>query len=104
MAPDPALRRSFYKSLEDKIHRASAQNPGVLVSWELAKSCDHLTIVCEESPLRDTVIRHLADSLTRLLGVGRRMGLVEKTLSELTIESVAEAGLIPLSSHRYPVQ
>lgn len=103
MAADPAFRRSFQKSLEQKIAHAQAQNPGVLVSWELSKACDHLIIVCDDSPMRETVVRHLADSLTRLLGVGKRMGLVERSVSALIVKTFAQVGNTPLSSHLYPV-
>ena len=86
MAPDVSLQRTFRKNVEDRLATATTRNAGLIVSWELSKSYDRVALICGEERFSDRAIVHLATSLVRILGVGKRMGLVERNLDSLTVE------------------
>ena len=86
VAPELSLQRTFRKNVEEKLTTATTRNSDVIVSWELSTSYDRVALVCGEERFSDRVIIHLATSLVRILGVGKRMGLVERNLDSLTVE------------------
>lgn len=104
MVVDKATRRTFRKTLEDKLRVAASNNQGLIVSWELSRSFDRVAIVCHEATFRARVIDHLATSLTRLLGVGKRLDLVERDLRALEVECFPEAGGDALLRRVYNVE
>jgi hypothetical protein len=103
-AIDSALRRKYRQSLEEKLELVTANNPGFIVSWELSASLDRVDLVCTEVGFSKQVIEHLAQSLTRLLGVGKRMGLVERQHSSFIMHCVPPALTEPIFSRTYEVQ
>lgn len=102
--PDLALQRKFRKNVEEKLVTASTNNAGVIVSWELSKSYSHVSLVCGETRFSERVILHLATSLCRLLGVGKRMGLVDPTMSSLTVECFPPHSDVPIFVGDYRVE
>lgn len=84
--PDVALQRKFRKNVEEKLEIVAHNNVGAIVSWEVSKSYNHVALVCGEEHFRERVIVHLATSLSRLLGVGKRMGLVDSDMESFTLE------------------
>lgn len=52
----------------------------------------HLSLTCHGDVFEPSVVEHLATSLTRILGVGKRMGIVDRGLKEFTIECSGHAG------------
>lgn len=88
--PDPALRRKFRKGVEEKLELARVNNPGVIVSWTLSSECDRVDLVCDQTVFNERVINHLGESLVRLLGVGKQMGLVDREIRALVVECVSQ--------------
>lgn len=103
MAVDPALRRKFRKTLEAKLDVAALNNQRVIVSWEVSSLYDRVAIVCHESTFSERVIDHLATSLTRLLGVGKSLEIVDRNLTSMTVECVPQSGSAVLLRRVYPV-
>jgi len=100
---DLALRRKYRKSLEEKLQLVSGNNPGLIVSWVLSSSLDRADLVCGENVFSEQVIEHLAQSLTRLLSVGKRLGLVDRTMRSFTMECVLPTAATPIFSRTYEV-
>jgi hypothetical protein len=92
MAVDPAVRRKFRKTLEGKLEVAAINNQRVIVSWEVSAAYDRVAIVCHESTFSERVIDHLATSVTRLLGVGKSLEIVDRGLNTVTVECFPQAG------------
>jgi hypothetical protein len=92
MATLPSVRLKFRETLEGKLDVAAHNNPKTIASWELSSSLDRVTIVCTEEPLSERVIEHIASSVTRLLGVGKRLDIVDRTLRAVTVECLPQAG------------
>jgi hypothetical protein len=103
MAIDPAVRRKFRKTLEGKLEVAALKNQRVIVSWEVSSSYDRVAIVCHEATFSERVIDHLATSVTRLLGVGKSLEIVDRNLTSLTVECVPQAGTAVLFRRAYPI-
>lgn len=87
---DPSVLREFRKNLEDRLERASTTNSSLIVSWELSEELDRAGLVCRESAFDGQVIEHVAASLIRLLGVGKRLGLVDRQMPIFTLECFPE--------------
>jgi hypothetical protein len=104
MAADPAVRRQFRKTLEGKLDVATINNERVIVSWELSPSFDRVAIVCHESTFSERVIDHLATSVTRLLGVGKSLEIVDRGLNSVTVECFPQAGDTALFRRVYAVE
>jgi hypothetical protein len=83
---DPAVTLQFRGDLEQKLELASAKNLPLIVSWELSDSYDRADLVCDEGAFNAEVVEHVAASLIRLLGVGKRLGLVDRNLRNFTME------------------
>lgn len=92
MAPDPSVRQVFRKTLEGKLEVAAINNPKAISSWKLSSSLDRVTIMCTADSLSEPVIDHIATSVTRLLGVGKRLNIVDRALRAVTVECLPEAG------------
>ena len=103
MAVDPALRRKFRKTLEAKLDVAALNNQRIIVSWEVSSSYDRVAIVCHESAFSERVIDHLATSLTRLLGVGKSLEIVDRNLTTVTVECLPQAGTAVLFRRAYSI-
>jgi hypothetical protein len=101
---DPALRRKYRKNLEEKLELVAANNPGLIVSWELSPSLDRADLVCGESVFSEQVMEHLAQSLTRLLSVGKRLGLVEREKRSFTMECMLPTESQPMFTRTYDVE
>jgi hypothetical protein len=102
--PDVALQRTFRKNVEEKLETASVNNAGVIVSWELSESYDRVSLVCGETRFSDRVLLHLGTSLSRLLGVGKRLGLVDSSMRSFTMECYPVGGDEPLFVDDYRVE
>lgn len=90
---DPSLHRQFRRTLEEKLELARRNNSRMVVSWELSKTLESVELVCGETFFDATVVDHIATSLTRMLGVGRRMGLVDREVRHFTMRCTSlEAG------------
>ncbi len=103
MAIDPAVRRKFRKTLEGKLEVAALNNQRVIVSWEVSSAYDRVAIVCHESTFSERVIDHVATSVTRLLGVGKSLEIVDRNLSSITVECFPQAGSAVLFRRAYAV-
>ena len=103
MAADLAVRRKFRKTLEGKLEVAALNNQRVIVSWEVSATYDRVAIVCHESTFSERVIDHLATSVTRLLGVGKSLEIVDRGLNTVTVECVPQAGSTVLFRRVYPI-
>ena len=101
---DPALRRKYRKNLEEKLELVAANNPGLIVSWELSPSLDRAHLVCGDSVFSEQVMEHLAQSLTRLLSVGKRLGLVEREKRSFTMECMLPTESQPMFTRTYDVE
>ena len=104
MAPDLSLQRRFRKNVEERLATATERNADLIVSWELSKGYDRVALVCGEERFSDRAIIHLATSLVRLLGVGKRMGLVDRELNVLTVECFPRQGTDTLFTRAYGVE
>ena len=104
MATDPSVRRKFRKTLEGKLEVAALNNQKVIVSWELSPGFDRVAIVCHEATFSERVIDHVATSVTRLLGVGKRLDLVDRGLNAVTVECRPSAGTTVLFHRVYAVE
>ncbi len=100
---DPAVRRTFRKNLEEKLQLASVNNSQLIVSWELSDSFDRAGLVCQEEVFNAQVVEHVAASLIRLLGVGKRLGLVDRGMSSFTVECYPPSGNESLFARTYTV-
>jgi hypothetical protein len=100
---DPAVRRKFRQDLEEKLELASVNNSGLIVSWELSDSLDRAGLVCQEKAFNAQVVEHVAASLIRLLGVGKRLGLVDRDMSSFTVECYPPQGNQSLFARTYSV-
>jgi hypothetical protein len=103
MATDPSVRQELRKTLEGKLEVAAINNPQAITSWDLSSSLDRVTITCTEDSLSELVIEHIATSVTRLLGVGKRLNMVDRTLRAVTVECLPEAGNSVLLRRVYAV-
>jgi len=103
MAPDLAVRQEFLKTLEGKLEVAAINNPKAISSWKLSSSLDCVTIMCTEESLSEPLIEHIATSVTRLLGVGKRLNMVDRSLRAVTVECWPEAGNSVLLRRVYAV-
>ncbi len=83
---DPSLRRKFRKTVEGKLETAALHNPGLIKSWDLSRSFAMVKVFCPVASIEENVLHHLATSLTRQLGVGKSLGLVERNLERFTME------------------
>lgn len=101
MAPDPSLRRTFRKTVEGRLAVVVANNPTVIVSSELSASLDTVSLVCHEDTFSARVVNHLGESLVRLLGVGRRLLIVDRGMTTVTIHCVPAGGGPALFSGTY---
>lgn len=104
MATDLSLQRTFRKNVEERLTTAAERNADLIVSWELSKSYDRVALVCGEERFSDRAIVHLATSLVRLLGVGKRMGLVDRDLNVLTVECFPQQGTDAIFARAYGVE
>jgi hypothetical protein len=98
-----AFRKTFRGNVEAKLHLASANNSGVILSWELSESFDRADLVCGEAAFNPRVIEHLATSLTRLIGVGKRLEVVDREVRSLTVECRPSTGGEALFERTYEV-
>jgi hypothetical protein len=89
--------------VEERLEVATANNARMLLAWDLAANFDHLAITCHGATFEPSVIEHLATSLTRMLGVGKRMGIVDKGLLQLTIVCTGHAGATEPLTLRYDI-
>ncbi len=103
MAADLAVRRKFRKTLEGKLEVAALNNQRVIVSWEVSPTYDRVAIVCHESNFSERVIGHLATSVTRLLGVGKSLEIVDRGLTAVTVECFPKAGSTILFRRVYAI-
>ena len=103
MAADLAVRRKFRKTLEGKLDVATANNQKVIVSWEMSPSFDRVAIVCHEATFSERVIDHVATSVTRLLGVGKSLEIVDRGLTSVTVECFPQAGDTALFRRVYEI-
>jgi hypothetical protein len=60
--------------------------------------------VCHESTFSERVIDHLATSVTRLLGVGKSLEIVDRGLNSVTVECFPQAGDTALFRRVYAVE
>jgi hypothetical protein len=90
--------------LEGKLEVAALNNQKVIVSWELSPAFDRVAIVCHEATFSERVIDHVATSVTRLLGVGKRLDLVDRGLNTVTVECRPSAGATVLFHRVYAVE
>lgn len=102
--PDLALRRKFRKNVEEKLELVAHNNRGVVVSWTVSKSYNRITVVCGEGQFSERVMVHLATSLSRLLGVGRGMGLVDSAVKSFTLECFVPSSEEPIFVRDYGVE
>lgn len=100
---DAALRRKFRRTVEERLEVATVQNARMILSWELSPTFSHLALTCHGDVFEPRVVEHLATSLTRIIGVGKRMGLVDRGLSKLTIECSGYDGAAPPALWHYDV-
>lgn len=100
---DPAIQRTFVKSLEDKLNTAQANNPTLIVAWELLPELSQVNLILRSVATHDPVIDHLGASLVRLLNVGKKLGLVERDLVRLEITCFSQKGKKVLFSNGYLV-
>jgi hypothetical protein len=63
-----------------------------------------VAIVCHESTFSERVIDHLATSVTRLLGVGKSLEIVDRGLTNVTVECFPQAGSTVLFRRVYAVE
>lgn len=103
MPVDPAVRRKFRKTLEGKLEVAALNNQRLIVSWEVSAAYDRVALVCHESTFSERVVDHLATSVTRLLGVGKSLEIVDRSLSAVTVECVPQAGSTVLFRRVYDI-
>lgn len=104
MAPvDTSLRRQFRRTVEDRLEVATANNARMMLAWELSPNFDYVDLTCHGEVFEPSVIEHLATSLTRVLGVGKRMGIVDRGLRQLTIVCTGHAGATEPLTLRYEV-
>lgn len=89
---DSALEQKFRETVEGRLEVAAAHNSRMILSWELSASFGHLSLTCHGDVFEPSVVEHLATSLTRILGVGKRMRIVDRGLKEFTIECSGHAG------------
>lgn len=101
LVADSALAQKFRDQVEGRLEVAVANNPRVMVSWELGSALDRVVFVCNENFFEERLIGHISTSLTRMLSVGRRMGLVDKDVSTVTLECVPQDGSTPLFVRQY---
>jgi hypothetical protein len=64
---------------------------------------DRVEIVCQESTFSERVIDHLATSVTRLLGVGKSLEIVDRGLNTVTVECFPQAGSTVLFRRVYAI-
>lgn len=102
--PDAALLRKFRKNVEEKLEIVEQNNAGVILSWEISRTYDRISVVCGEGQFNERVIVHLATSLSRLLGVGKRMGLVERTITGFTLECFGPSSDVAVFVRDYEVE
>lgn len=100
---DSALLRKFRGTVEDRLEVATANNARMLLAWDLAAGFDHLALTCHGEVFEPSVIEHLATSLTRMLGVGKRLGIVDRGLRQLTIVCTGHAGATGPLTLRYDI-
>lgn len=100
---DPSFQGQFRKNLEERLERASSSNAALIVSWELSDQLDRAGLVCRESAFDGQVIEHVAASLIRLLGVGKRLGLVDRQMNNFTLECFPEGSNQELFRRTYPL-
>ena len=100
---DSVAQSDFRKTLERKLEVASVNNTGLIMSWEISPRYDHVRLICDRDVFQENVVGHVATSLTRLLGVGKRLGFVERNLGTVTIECVAQKGLKGISIRTYSI-
>ena len=103
MAADLALRSKFRKTVEEKLHIVATNNPTVIVSAEISPSLDAVSLVCHEQAFNERVVNHLAVSLVRLLGVGQRLLIVDRTVTTMTIQCVPTTGGSVFFRRTYPL-
>jgi hypothetical protein len=84
--PELALKKKFRRNVEEKLELVTTNNSTVILSWELSPTYDRVSLVCGEQTFSDRAVIHLATSLVRLLGVGKRMGIVDRDLRRLVVE------------------
>jgi hypothetical protein len=53
--------------------------------WTLSAEFDRVSLSCHAEFLDSAVIDHIGQSLTRLLGVGRKIGLVDSGTRSITL-------------------
>lgn len=100
---DTALRRKFRRTVEERLEVATANNSRMVLSWELTTELNHVALTCHGDVFEPAVVEHLATSLTRMLGVGQRLGIVDRTLREFTIECTGHAGATGPLTLRYDI-
>lgn len=100
---DSALRRKFRRTVEERLDVAATNNARMILAWELSPSFEHVALTCHGDTFHPHVIDHLATSLTRVLGVGKRMGLVNHAVNDVTIECTGLGGSTETLLFRYPV-
>ena len=100
---DSALLRKFRQTVEERLEVATTNNARMLLAWDLAAGFDHLALTCHGAVFERSVVEHLATSLTRMLGVGKRMGIVDKGLLQLTIVCTGHAGATGPLTLRYDI-
>jgi hypothetical protein len=98
---NPSVRGEFRKNLEERLERASSKNSLLIVSWELSEELDRAGLVCRENAFDGQVIEHVAASLIRLLGVGRRLGLVDRQTRHFTLECFPEGSTKEIYKRTY---
>lgn len=97
------MRRKFRRTVEERLDVATANNSRMILSWDLAANLNHVALTCHGDVFEPSVVEHLATSLTRMLGVGQRLGIVDRTLRELTIECTGHAGATGPLTLRYAI-
>jgi len=99
-----ALKKKFRRNVEEKLELAAAKNSALIVEWELSPQYDRVALVCGEERFSDQVVIHVATSVVRLLGVGKRMGIVDKDLSRVVVECYSTGSGHSLFAREYGVE